>query len=105
MPGTLELSKDTKGRLAELKDLSKRAEDGEKNARSQLRRLVRSSSPEVVAEASSIARCGERMLIKTISGGESLLHKRLSESAWSGCGRRSLARILRLWRCCSSSGL
>jgi hypothetical protein len=74
---TLELSEGMKSRLAELKALSKRAEDGEKDARAQLRRLVRSSSPEVVAEASRIARRGEWMLIKTISAGEPLMQEAL----------------------------
>jgi hypothetical protein len=79
VPGALELSENARGRLAELGALSKKAEEGDTEARRKLRRQVRASSPEVVAEASSIARRGEWMLIKTISAGEPLMQEALKE--------------------------
>lgn len=79
MPVTLELSADAKDRLAELAVLSEKAEAGDKDARKELRKLLRSSSAEVIVEASSIARRGEAMLIKTISAGEPLMQEALKE--------------------------
>jgi predicted RNA-binding protein YlxR (DUF448 family) len=73
------LSGDAKGRLTELRTISKEAEAGEKNARKRLRRLVRSSSPEVIAEASDVAGRAAWMLIKTISAGEPLMQEALEE--------------------------
>ena len=87
-PGALELSEEARGRLAELRALSKKAEAGDKGARGELRRLVRSSSPEVVAEASGIARRGRWMLIKTISAGDALMEEALEDRV-----RRMLAEI------------
>jgi hypothetical protein len=78
-PRTLELSEDAKGRLTELRALSEKAEAGDKEARKELRRLVRASSPEVIAEASGIARRAEWMLVKTISAGKPLMEEALEE--------------------------
>jgi hypothetical protein len=69
VPGELELSEDARARLTELKVLSRR----------ELRRLVRASSPEVIAEASGIARRAEWMLVKTISAGKPLMEEALEE--------------------------
>jgi hypothetical protein len=69
----LELSEDARGRLAALRAISEEAEGGSRNARKRLRRLVRSSSPEVIAEASDIAGRAQWMLVKTISAGEPLM--------------------------------
>lgn len=67
----LELSKDAKDRLAELKELSAQAEGGDKAARAELRKAVReSSSPEIVPEVSDIARRGQWGLIKTAAAGD-----------------------------------
>ena len=77
MPGALELSEDARGRLTELRVLSEKAEAGDKEARKELRRLVRASSPEVIAEASGIARRAEWMLVLTISAGEPLMEEAL----------------------------
>ena len=44
-----------------------------------MRWLVRESSPEVIAEASGIARRAERMLVKTISAGKPLMEEALEE--------------------------
>jgi hypothetical protein len=80
VPGALELSEDAKGRLAELRALSEKAEAGDKEARKELRRLVRASSPEVIAEASGEeARRAEWMLVKTISAGKPLMVEALQE--------------------------
>jgi hypothetical protein len=75
----LELSEDARGRLRELRTLFERAEAGDKGARKELRLMVRSSSPEVVAEASNIARHGQWMLIRIISAGEPLMEEALQE--------------------------
>jgi len=80
VPGVLELSEDARARLTELRALSEKAEAGDKEARKELRRLVRASSPEVIAEASAtIARRAEWMLVKTISAGEPLMEEALLE--------------------------
>ena len=73
------MSEDARGRLTELRALSEKAEAGDKDARKELRRLVRESSPEVIAEASSIARRAEWMLVKTISAGKPLMEEALEE--------------------------
>ena len=60
-PGVLELPEETRDRLAELKVLSDRAEAGDREARRELRRLVRASSHEVIGRASDVrARRGKR---------------------------------------------
>jgi hypothetical protein len=73
----LELSKDAKERLAELEELSTRAGGGDKVARAELRQAVRESSPEIVREASDIARRGQWGLIKTVAAGEPLMEEAL----------------------------
>ena len=73
----LELSKNMKKRLAQLQALSDRVQDGDKAARRELRRAVRESSPEVVAEASELARKGQWALIKTAAAGEPLAEEAL----------------------------
>jgi hypothetical protein len=66
---------DTK--LERLRALSDEAESGDKGARAELRRAVAGSSPEVIAEASSVARRAEWMLVKTISAGDTLMQEAL----------------------------
>ena len=73
----LELSKEAKDRLAELEKLSGRAADGDQKARGELRRLLRESGPEIVREASELARMGQRFLIKTAARGEALAEEAL----------------------------
>ena len=73
----LELSKEAKDQLAELEDLSDKAANGDKQARSELRRALRASSPAVVAEASTLAKKGECVLIKTAAAGEPLMEEAL----------------------------
>ena len=77
MPGALELSEDARTRMRELRDLSERAEGGDEEARKELRRLVRSSSPEVIGRASDIGRTAGRMAARTAAGGDPLLEEAL----------------------------
>jgi hypothetical protein len=79
VPGALELSEDARGCLTELKALSEKAEAGDKEARKELRRLVRASFPDVIPEASGIARRAELMLVKTISAGKPVMEEALEE--------------------------
>lgn len=74
---TLELSEDARGRLKELEVLSDKAEAGDGEARKELRRLVRSSSPEVIGRAADIGRKTARTLVRTASGGDSLMEEAL----------------------------
>jgi hypothetical protein len=71
----LELSEETKARLAQLQALSEQAEDGDKDARRELRRALRESSPEVVARCSDFARKGEAILSETVAVGEPLMEE------------------------------
>ena len=73
----LELSKNAKDRLAELRTLSEEAESGDKGARRALRKAVRESPREVVAEASDLARRGQWALIKTAAAGDPLKEEAL----------------------------
>ena len=79
MPGVLELSEDARGRLAELRTVSEKAEGGDWNARKRLRRLVRDSSPEVIAAASDFVGRAERILANTISAGQPLMREAIHE--------------------------
>jgi hypothetical protein len=63
----LELPKDVKDRLGELRTLSERVEDGDKSARRELRKALRESAPEVISRASDIGRRGRWVLVKTIA--------------------------------------
>jgi hypothetical protein len=56
-------------RISELQALSEKAEGGDEEARKELRRAVRESTPEVVARCSDIARNYRKSLAKTASGG------------------------------------
>jgi hypothetical protein len=73
----LELSKDAKDRLAKLEKLSDKAAGGHIKARGELRRLLRESGPEVVREASELARIGQSALIKTAARGDTLAEEAL----------------------------
>jgi hypothetical protein len=77
VPGTLELSEDARDRLKELEILSDKAEAGDGEARKELRRLVRSSSPEVIGRASDIGRKAARTLVRTAAGGDLLMEEAL----------------------------
>jgi hypothetical protein len=75
--GALELPDETKARLAELESLSQKAEAGDKEARKELRRLVCSSSSEVIERASDIGRKAGHMLVRTVAGGDLLVQEAL----------------------------
>jgi hypothetical protein len=76
-PGALELSGKTRERLAELRALSEKAEAGDREARKELRRLVRASSAEVIGRASDIGRRAGQTLARTASGGDPLTEEAL----------------------------
>jgi histone H3/H4 len=71
----LELPPDVQERLAELRILSEAAEKGDKEARRELRKALRESSPEVVAKASDFAKKGQRILAETISASDPLMEE------------------------------
>ncbi len=75
MGAPLELTDGTRDRIRELQALSKRAEGGDKAAKSELRRAVRESAPEVVARCSEIARTYRGFLAKTASGEDPLVEE------------------------------
>jgi hypothetical protein len=68
----LELPDGTQERIQELQALSDKAEDGEVDARRELRRIVRESSPEVIAKCSEYIHTYRSILAKTASGGNPL---------------------------------
>jgi hypothetical protein len=74
---TLELSKDTKEKLAALRTLSEKAEGGDKKARKELRKAVRESAPEVTSRASDVGRRGQWALIKTVAANDPLTEEAL----------------------------
>jgi len=63
--------------LKELEILSDKAEAGDVEARKELRRLVRSSSPEVIGRAADIGRRAARTLVRTAAGGDLLIEEAL----------------------------
>ncbi len=71
----LELPEETQARLHELQALSKEAEAGNKEARKQLRRVLRESSPEIVTRCSDFARRGQAILAETMAAGEPLMEE------------------------------
>jgi hypothetical protein len=75
----IEPREDLEPNLERLRALSKEAEGGDRRsqARAELRRALARSSPEVIAEASSVARRAEWMLVKTISAGDTLMQEAL----------------------------
>lgn len=71
---TLELEKvgekvGVRERISELQAFSDKAEGGDEQARKELRRAIRESTPEVIARCSDIARTYRKNLAKTASGG------------------------------------
>jgi hypothetical protein len=73
----LELSKDVQDKLAVLQALSEKAENGDKEARKELRRALRESAPQIVARASDIGRRGQWTLIKTVAANDPLTEEAL----------------------------
>ena len=81
MSGALErykLPEATQRSLAELRNLSEKAEAGDTEARKELKQKLRESSAEVVARASNVSRRAQHMLIRTASGGSALTEYALS---------------------------
>ncbi len=78
MDATLELPAETKERLAELRALSAKAEDGDKDARKELKVRLRESSPEVIVRASDVGRRAQHMLIGAVGCGDPLTEYALS---------------------------
>jgi hypothetical protein len=75
VPGVLEhyqLPAGTRESLEQLRALSRKAEDGDQEARKELRRKLREASPAVIARASDIGRKSQHLLIETASGGSPL---------------------------------
>lgn len=75
MSNTLALSDGAKQQLDELRDLSDKAEAGDKEARNELREVLKTSGLEVIDEASNFARGGQRMLAESVAGGEPLMEE------------------------------
>jgi hypothetical protein len=73
----LELSAEVRERLTELSNLSEKAQPGDKAARRELRKAVRSSSGEVIAQASDLAKMGQRVLIKAAAPNNPLAEESL----------------------------
>jgi hypothetical protein len=71
------MSEDARARLTELKVLSEKAQAGDKEARKELRLMVRASSPEVIGRASDIGRKAGRTLARTAAGGDPLTEEAL----------------------------
>ena len=76
-PGALGLSKESRDRLVQLQALSKKAEAGDKEARKELRQMVRASSAEVIGRASDVGRRVGQTLARTASGGDPLVEEAL----------------------------
>ncbi len=80
-PGTLEryqLPVEVRESLQELRALSKRAENGDQDAKKELRHKLREASPAVIARASDVGRKAQNLLISTISAGDPLTQDALS---------------------------
>jgi hypothetical protein len=75
--GELELSEETRDRMAELRALSDRAEAGDKEARRKLRLMVRASSAEIVGRASDVGRRAARVLARSAAGSDPLAEEAL----------------------------
>jgi hypothetical protein len=73
----LELADDARARIQELQALSEKAEDGDKEAKRELREAVRSSSPEVIGSVADIASTYRGILARTASGGDELMYQGL----------------------------
>jgi hypothetical protein len=74
----IELPAQTKQALDELRELSEKAEDGDREARKELRERLLDSTPEVLVRASDVARRAQHMLIDTAAGGSALTEYALS---------------------------
>jgi hypothetical protein len=81
MAVTLELTDAAKERIRELEELSSRAADGDAEAGRELRRAIRESAPEVIAQCSNIARTYRWVVADTGSGQGPLVREAVVEQA------------------------
>jgi hypothetical protein len=72
------LPTDVKERLDRLRKLSERAEDGDADAKKELKQAVRESSLTVIARASDFGRRAQHTLIETAAAGDPLTEYALS---------------------------
>jgi hypothetical protein len=77
----LELTDGTRTRIQELEALSEKAEEGNKEARRELRKALKESAPEVIARCSDIARTYRWMVADTASGQDPLVQEAIVERA------------------------
>lgn len=79
----LELTDVSRNRINELQEMADKveADPDDRGARAQLRRALKESAPEVIAQCSDTARNYRRMLAKTASGGNPLVQEAISERA------------------------
>jgi hypothetical protein len=77
----LELTDGARERIRELEALSDKAEAGDKEAKRELRRAVKESAPEVIAECANIARDYRRMPADVAGGGAPLQKEAIVEAA------------------------
>ena len=71
------MPEEIRAKLARLQELSAKAEAGDKEARRELRRMLQESSPQVVAQATDLARRAERPLVKVAAAGDPLSEEAL----------------------------
>ena len=81
MSAQLELTDGTRTRIQELEALSEKAEEGNKEARRELRKALKESAPEVIARCSDIARTYRWMVADTASGQDPLVKEAIVERA------------------------
>jgi len=77
----LELTDGTRERIRDLQDLANKAEDGDEDARKELRVALRESAPVVIARCSNTARIYRGILARTASGGNPLVAEAIKERA------------------------
>jgi hypothetical protein len=77
----LELTDGARARIRELQALSERAEEGDQDARRELRRALKESAPEVIARCSDIARRYRWVVADTASGHNPLQQEAIVERA------------------------
>jgi hypothetical protein len=77
----LELTDSARERIKDLQTLAGKAEDGDAEARNELRAALRESTPEIIARCSNTARVYRGVLAKTASGGDPLVEEAIKERA------------------------
>jgi hypothetical protein len=77
----LELTDEARDRTAELRALSEKVQDGEEGARTELRRALRESPPDVLARCASGLRVYRGMLAEKMAGDDPLAKEATLETA------------------------